>query len=88
MLEELLFRGILQRVVERVLGYRWSILYVSVLFGVLHIGHRSALDVVLVSAIGVGFAIARQRTQSLLGPVLAHGIANTMLFVVVPLWRP
>lgn len=88
LLEELLFRGVLQRVVERALGPGWSIVYVSLLFGVLHIGHRSAIDVVLVSAIGVLLALARRRTRSLLGPALAHGLANTMLFIVVPLWRP
>lgn len=81
--EELIFRGILQVEGRRALG-RWALLYVSILFGVLHIGYLSLLDVVFVTAVGLLFAYLVLWTGSLLGVTLAHGITNSMLFLVMP----
>jgi membrane protease YdiL (CAAX protease family)/LysM repeat protein len=82
-LEELLFRGVMQAAAAPLLG-RWGLVYVSVLFAVLHIGYLSVLDVVFVFAVGLGFAWLVARTGSLLGVTLAHGLTNVGLFVVFP----
>jgi membrane protease YdiL (CAAX protease family) len=81
--EELIFRGLLQSVARPVLG-RWALVYVSLLFGVLHIGYFSVLDVVFVSLIGLLFAYIASWSGSLLGVTLAHGLANITLFLLVP----
>ncbi|NTV99670.1 MAG: CPBP family intramembrane metalloprotease [Oscillochloris sp.] len=81
--EELIFRGILQSVGRRALG-RWALLYVSLLFGVLHIGYLSVLDVVFVTCVGLTFAYLAHGTGSILGVTIAHGITNSMLFLVMP----
>jgi membrane protease YdiL (CAAX protease family) len=81
--EELIFRGILQVEGRRALG-RSALLYVSILFGVLHIGYLSLLDVVFVTGVGLLFAYLVFWTGSLLGVTLAHGITNSMLFLVMP----
>jgi membrane protease YdiL (CAAX protease family)/DNA-binding XRE family transcriptional regulator len=81
--EELIFRGILQAEGRRVLG-RWALLYVSILFGVLHIGYLSLLDVLFVTGVGLLFAYLVLWTGSILGVTLAHGITNSMLFLVMP----
>lgn len=81
--EELIFRGVLQAVSREALG-RWALLYVSLLFGVLHIGYLSWLDVVFVAGVGLLFAYLVRWTGSLLGVTLAHGITNSMLFLVMP----
>lgn len=81
--EELIFRGILQSVGARALG-RWAIVYVSLLFGVLHIGYLSWLDVVFVTGVGILFAYLVRWTGSILGVTLVHGVTNSMLFLVMP----
>lgn len=81
--EELIFRGILQSVAGRALG-RWALLYVSLVFSVLHIGYFSILDVLFVTGVGLLFAYIARWSGSILGVTLAHGINNVMLFLVMP----
>jgi len=81
--EELIFRGILQVEGQHTLG-RWSLLYISLLFGVLHIGYLSLLDVVFVSGVGLVFAYMVRRTGSIFGVTIAHGLTNSMLFLIMP----
>jgi membrane protease YdiL (CAAX protease family) len=82
-LEELIFRGLLQSLSIPVLG-RWALIYVSLLFGVLHIGHLSLIDVVFVSLVGLLFAYFVRWGKSILGVTLAHGLTNTTLFLIAP----
>jgi membrane protease YdiL (CAAX protease family) len=82
-IEELIFRGVLQAVALPVVR-RWALLYVSLLFAVLHLGHRSLVDVVFVFVMGLLFAQLVLWGRSLLGVSLAHGLANMMLFVLMP----
>lgn len=81
--EEFIFRGVLQRAaVER---FQWrGMLYVSVLFAILHVGFLSWLDVIFVFSVALFFSWVVKKTGSLLGVTLSHGITNIMLFVVVP----
>ena len=82
--EEFVFRGVLQRAaVESIGGWR-GIIYVSVLFAVMHMGFQSWIDVLFVFAVAMFFAWAVKRTGSLRRVILAHGITNVMLFVVIP----
>jgi len=82
--EELIFRGVMQTLAERVMGFGWGVLYVSLTFAVLHVGHYSALDVAFVFLVALLFTAILKRTGSLLGVTLAHGIANSMLYCVMP----
>ena len=81
--EELIFRGLLQSVALPVLG-RWALVYVSLLFGVLHIGYLSVADVVFVSVTGLAFAHIVRKGGSILGVTLAHGVTNVTLFMIMP----
>ena len=81
--EELIFRGVMQTLSERVMG-PLSVLYVSLIFAVLHVGHYSALDVVFVFLVALLFTAMVKKSGSLLGVTLAHGIANSMLYCVMP----
>ncbi|HET7034049.1 MAG TPA: CPBP family intramembrane glutamic endopeptidase [Thermomicrobiaceae bacterium] len=84
-IEELIFRGILLVTVGALLGSTGSAIYTSVLFGLMHIGHLSVLDVFFVTAVALYFTAAVRRTGSLLGVSLSHGLTNIVLFVVLPL---
>jgi hypothetical protein len=85
--EELIFRGVMQTLSDRVMGL-WSVLYVSLIFAVLHIGHYSVLDVGFVFLVALLFTAIVKRTGSLVGVTLAHGIANSMLYCVMPFLLP
>lgn len=81
--EEVIFRGLLQSLSLPVLG-RWAIPFVALLFGVLHIGYLSFLDVVFVSLVGLLFGYLVHWGQSIFGVTFAHGLTNVMLFLVMP----
>ncbi|MGD8474168.1 MAG: type II CAAX endopeptidase family protein [Anaerolineae bacterium] len=83
LLEELIFRGLLQRAAKDTLG-RWGVPYVAMLFAVLHVGYQSLLDVVFVLIVGLFFGWVVERTRSLLGVTIAHGLTNIVLFLVMP----
>lgn len=82
-LEELIFRGVLQHLSIRKLG-RWGIFYVAAIFAVLHIGYQSILDVVFVFLVALYFGFVAQRTGSLLGVTISHGLTNIGLFLIFP----
>lgn len=81
--EELVFRGVMQRSSLEMMGI-WGLLYVTVIFAVLHIGYKSAPDVFFVFAIGLFFALMVKKTGSLLGASLSHGLTNVFLYLIIP----
>lgn len=82
-LEELVFRGVFQFLTVRILG-RWGLFYSALVFAVLHLGYRSVLDMVFVFVIALFFGLVVQRTGSILGVTLSHGITNIVLFLILP----
>ena len=81
--EEFVFRGVLQRSAVEAFG-RWGVVYVSLLFAILHIGFLSGIDVAFVFAVALFFSWVVQKTGSLLGVTLSHGLTNIMLYLIVP----
>lgn len=82
--EEICFRGVMQRSAKEALG-RWGWVYIAVLFAVLHTGYLLILDVAFVLLVGLFFGWVVNKTGSLLGVTLSHGIANIVLYLIVPL---
>lgn len=87
--EELIFRGILQRTSMAVFGIQ-GVLYVSLLFALLHFGGVSGLNVSVISipfifAIALFYSWAVKKTGSLFGVTLSHFILNIIFFLVAPL---
>lgn len=69
--EELTFRGVMQKSAVESLGHRgW--LYVAGLFAVLHIGYLSVADFGLVLLVGFFFGWVVQETESLVGVSRDH----------------
>lgn len=81
--EEIIFRGLMQRAGEDVLG-GFNVAYVSLVFAVLHVGYKSLLDLVFVFGVAIVWGYIRERTHSILGVSLAHGLTNVVLFLVAP----
>jgi uncharacterized protein len=83
LLEELIFRGLLLRASANRLGC-WGIWYTSLLFATLQIGHRSPAHFAFSFAVGAVWAWIVQRTGSLSGVALAHGLTNVVAYLVMP----
>ncbi|GBF33934.1 CAAX amino terminal protease family protein [Desulfocucumis palustris] len=83
-LEEFIFRGVMYRAAVETLGSRHSIIYISFIFGVLHITHRSPVDLIFVFAVALLFSMAVGFLRSLLGVSLAHGLTNIGLYIIWP----
>ncbi len=82
--EELIFRGVMQRSASEAIG-RWGFVYIALLFAVLHVGYLSVVDFGLVLVVGLFFGWVVQKTGSLIGVSLSHGITNIILYLIVPL---
>lgn len=83
LLEEIIFRGLMQYASIRVYG-RLGMFYVAFIFTVLHIGYRSMLDLMFVFIVALYFAWITHRSGSILGVTLAHGITNIVLYLILP----
>jgi membrane protease YdiL (CAAX protease family) len=83
-LEEFIFRGMMQRATIQAMGWM-GLIFTSSVFAVLHVGYRSILDVIFVFVVGLFFSLIVQKTHSIWGVTLAHGITNISLFLIFPL---
>lgn len=83
LLEELVFRGLLQRLAWQALGLQ-GLLLAALLFGAMHIGFRSPNYVLFTCSVGYIFAYVAQRGGSLLGVSLAHGLASCAALLIAP----
>jgi uncharacterized protein len=81
--EEIVFRGLLQRAAFSLLRGR-GLVYVSALFMVLHTGVGGGITALLMFGVGLLFAELAQASGSLLGVAAAHASANVLLYVVLP----
>lgn len=82
--EELLFRGMLQRVATDTFG-RVGMLYSSAMFVALYLGSRSLSYIIFVGVLGLFWSWCVYRTRSLWGTVFAHGFVNIGMLLIWPL---
>jgi membrane protease YdiL (CAAX protease family) len=82
--EELLFRGLIQRDMIGLLGWKWGLLGASLMFGVMHLTWRSIPELAFTFLAGMLFGYLYYRTRSLTAPIIAHGMGNTILVAVMP----
>jgi len=85
-LEELVFRGLLQHNAASLMSKWWGIFILSTIFGVLHVGNLSLLDCLLAFSVGFIYSVVREKTGSIYGISLSHGIINIILFLVAPIY--
>jgi hypothetical protein len=84
LLEELVFRGLMQKAFITELGTWGGLFFVASVFAVLHFGYLSALDVLFVFCVAVIFGIIVLYSGSVVGVTLAHGLTNLTLFLIFP----
>jgi membrane protease YdiL (CAAX protease family) len=87
--EEILFRGVVLPALARPLGAIGAVLASALMFGVIHLdvaGDVTAFTrIPFAVLVGVGLGLLRVRTGSLLPPILAHAVLNTITFATVAL---
>jgi membrane protease YdiL (CAAX protease family) len=82
-LEEVIFRGLLQTLSLPVLG-RWALVYGALLYAAMYIGFRSWPVLTFVFVLALVFACLVRWSGSAIGVAMAHGLANIMVFMVMP----
>jgi membrane protease YdiL (CAAX protease family) len=83
LVEEIVFRGLMQHAADWVLG-KAGVIYVASIFAILHIGYKSLADMAFVFAVALYFGFYVRRTRSIFGVTLAHGLTNVALFLIFP----
>ena len=83
-LEELLFRGVIQKHAIDSFG-KWSgIIFTTLVFTIFHMGWESIPDLFFVGTVGFIFSLVVLKTGSLVGVSFSHAVTNLSLFVLTP----
>ncbi len=84
LVEEIIFRSILQNRLEMFLGSRSGLLVTSVLFGLMHSGYGSMVEIFYAFLVGFIIGYMFYKTRSLPLVTMVHGFINVFLFGVIP----
>jgi len=84
LVEEIIFRSILQTRLNKIFGLWGGILLTSVLFGFMHSGYENLYVILYYFFTGITLGYMFYRTQSLILVTLVHGFMNVFLFGFIP----
>lgn len=82
--EELIFRSILQTRLEKILGLRYGLLLTGGIFGIMHASYGILNEILFASIFGIILGYIFQKTQNILFTSSIHGTANVILFGILP----
>ena len=85
--EEIIFRPILQTRLKKVFGLRYGILLTGVIFGIMHSTYGVVNEIIFATIFGIILGLIFQKTKSLPFTISINGIANIMLFGILPLLK-
>ncbi len=85
LIEELIFRSLLQTRLQESFGMTKGLLIAGLLFGMMHSGYGSSFELVVTGTAGILFGYMFQKTGSLPFITIAHGFVNVFLFGLIPL---
>jgi membrane protease YdiL (CAAX protease family) len=80
LLEELVFRGVIQGALEPLLG-AWSVAAADLLFAATYLDSGSAAYTLGMAAFGLACGWWVRRTRSVAGAAVAHGLVGVLLLV-------
>lgn len=83
LLEEFIFRGILQQAFIDRFG-KGGVIFTSVLYGSMSLPLHSAIAFLFYTLVSLGFALWVKKTGSLWGVVLAHSLLNILFWLNLP----
>jgi membrane protease YdiL (CAAX protease family) len=88
LIEELIFRVILQTRLEEFLGPAAGILFASLLFGIMHSGYGTPYEMGFTFLVGCFLGYCFYKTRSLPLVIMINGLTNVFLFGIIPLLGP
>lgn len=80
--EEILFRSLVQGSMSQVLPPMVAIQVASLQFGFMHLGWRNPIEILFAYAMGLVMGFMFWKTESLIAPVLLHGVGNVVMFLL------
>jgi membrane protease YdiL (CAAX protease family) len=86
LVEEVIFRSILQNRLKQALSVQESLLITSILFGLMHSGYGTFNEILYTCLVGFIMGLAFYKTKSLPFIALLHGFVNVFLFGILPLY--
>lgn len=84
LIEELIFRSILQTKLEKALSIGESLLITTLLFGLMHSGYGTFYEILYTGFIGLFIGLIFYKTKSLPFIMVLHGFINVSLFGIFP----
>ncbi len=84
LVEELIFRSILQTRLESALGVKEALLITSLMFGLMHSGYGTFQEILYTGFVGLIMGLAFYKTRSLPFIATLHGFVNVFLFGILP----
>lgn len=88
LVEELIFRSLLQTRLEASFGMVKGLLITALLFGMMHSGYGKVYELLVTGLAGLLIGYMFQRTRSLPLIAITHGFMNVFLFGLLPLLGP
>jgi len=88
LVEELMFRSILQTRLEGVFGSTLGLIVASLLFGLMSSVYGTVAEILFASVVGLILGYMFSKTRSLPLVALTHGLVNIFLFAIIPLLGP
>ncbi|HWQ44443.1 MAG TPA: type II CAAX endopeptidase family protein [Methanosarcina barkeri] len=85
LVEETIYRSILQNRLETAFGNWKGLIITSILFGLMHSGYGNINEIVYTFLIGIFIGYLFYRTRSLPLVALTHGFINVFFFGIIPL---
>jgi membrane protease YdiL (CAAX protease family)/predicted negative regulator of RcsB-dependent stress response len=83
LIEELIFRGIIQKTAESILGNWGGIIFASILFTSFNI-MNSPLNLIFTFLVSLFYGYIYQKTGSILGVSISHGLCNMLVYLYLP----
>jgi membrane protease YdiL (CAAX protease family) len=84
LVEEIIFRSILQTRLEEALSVQEALLITSILFGLMHSGYGTFQEILYTSFVGFIMGFIFYKTRSLPFITVLHGFVNVFLFGILP----
>jgi membrane protease YdiL (CAAX protease family) len=84
LVEEIIFRSILQTRLEKALSIQEALLVTSFLFGLMHSGYGTFQEILYTGFVGLIMGLAFYKTRSLPFIAVLHGFVNVFLFGILP----
>ncbi len=83
--EEIIFRSILQTRIEKILGTRYGILLGGSIFGIMHASYGMLNEILFVTVLGIVLGYIFHKTKNLPFIVSIRGVTNMTLFGILPI---